>query len=113
MNEVRHTPPPIALSTMYDHSLLEDSKLRQIFTTASDYPRPTSSAIIRENPTMLPIDARRPFPFFCASGMMSSITTQIIAPAANASAYGIIDSISVTAAAPITADNGSTCKQYE
>ena len=40
--------------------------------------------------------------------MTSSTTTKIIAPAANASAYGRSGCASVTAAAPATAATGST-----
>ena len=44
----------------------------------------------------------------CASGIMSSITTYIMAPAANANAYGRIGSANDTARAPSTPAIGST-----
>ena len=59
-------------------------------------------------PTISPIVAISLFPFVCDSGISSSTTTKIIAPAANASAYGKIALIDMTAAAPMTAAIGST-----
>ena len=53
---------------------------------ATYYPKATSNDIMTMNPTIDPIDAIFPLPLECASGIMSSITTQIIAPAANAKA---------------------------
>lgn len=50
------------------------------------YPNPTSRTIITVNPIMVPMVARSPFPPCCASGMTSSTTTKIIAPAAKARA---------------------------
>lgn len=44
----------------------------------------------------------------CASGIMSSITTKIMAPAANAKAYGKIGSAITTATAPNKPAIGST-----
>ena len=44
----------------------------------------------------------------CVSGITSSTTTKIIAPAANAKAYGKIGVKNVTATAPTTAAMGST-----
>ena len=54
----------------------------------SFYPRATSSIIIMVNPIMQPAVARCVLSWepLCASGMSSSTTTYIIAPAANASA---------------------------
>ena len=50
------------------------------------YPSATSSTIIIVNPIMTPIVAISPFLPLWASGINSSTTTKIIAPAANASA---------------------------
>merc|ERR1719319_1758503 len=57
---------------------------------------------------MAPQEAAFPFPWDCASGMISSSTTYTMAPAANAKAYGRIGAMKVTRAAPITPAIGST-----
>src|SRR5690606_30895967 len=72
------------------------------------HPSATSSTIIKVNPSMVPTVARSVWPPRCDSGISSSTTTYIIAPAAKASAYGRIGATSSTAATPITAATGST-----
>jgi len=46
------------------------------------YPNPTSSTIITIKPAIAPIVAKSVFPSLCDSGINSSTTTKIIAPAA-------------------------------
>ncbi len=67
-----------------------------------------SRIIITTNPIIAPMVARSEFPPLCDSGINSSITTYIIAPAAKLNAYGSIGFTNSTAPAPITALNGST-----
>jgi len=67
-----------------------------------------SRDIITRKPTMHDHDASFPLPHVCASGMISSITTYTIAPAANAKAYGNIGFIIPTNNAPRTPAIGST-----
>jgi hypothetical protein len=54
----------------------------------SPQPNATSSTIITAKPTIADIVARSVLPPRCDSGTTSSTTTNIIAPAANARAYG-------------------------
>ena len=59
-------------------------------------------------PKISPILAKSAFPPRWLSGTTSSTTIKIIAPAANARAYGKIGYTEITIAAPITAKIGST-----
>ncbi len=68
----------------------------------------TSNTIIVTNPTSRLIVARSVFPCLCDSGITSSPTTKIIAPAAKARAYGSNGCTINTTAAPRTAATGST-----
>ena len=52
------------------------------------YASATSSIIITTKPTIVPHVARCEYPVDCASGIRSSATTKIIAPAAKASSHG-------------------------
>jgi hypothetical protein len=56
----------------------------------STYPNAQSKIIITTNPAMRPKVASRSNPFRWLSGMISSLTTKIMAPPANASAHGKI-----------------------
>ena len=60
------------------------------------------------NPNIRLSVARSVLLLACESGINSSTTTNIIAPAANANAYGHIGVMTNTAAAPIVANIGST-----
>ena len=60
------------------------------------------------NPATNPIVAKSVFPPLWLSGITSSTTIKIIAPAAKDSAYGKIGNTLITIAAPITANIGST-----
>ena len=72
------------------------------------YPRATSRSIIAAKPIMPPKVARSVLPPRCDSGITSSMTTNIIAPAAKLNAYGSIGRATTTSAAPSTAAIGST-----
>lgn len=72
------------------------------------YPRATSSIIMIMKPTIKLNVARSVLLLAWESGISSSTTTNIIAPAANANAYGSMGVIINTAAAPIVANIGST-----
>ncbi len=72
------------------------------------YPNATSKHIIIINPAINPMVARSVFPPRWLSGITSSTTMNIIAPAAKASAYGSIGYTDITIAAPMTANIGST-----
>lgn len=72
------------------------------------YPKATSITIIMTKPIISPSVAISVLPLFCDSGISSSTTTKIIAPAAKARAYGMICSMTITRAAPKTAPIGST-----
>jgi len=74
----------------------------------SGYPRPTSSAIIARNPARKPHNAYLSKPCCSDSGITSSMTTNIIAPAANASANARTEWAKKIIAAPIQAASGST-----
>ncbi len=71
------------------------------------YPNATSKTIMMVNPIIKQMVAKSTFPARCDSGMSSSTTTKIIAPAAKLSAYGSIVAEWVTAAAPMAAAIGS------
>ena len=74
----------------------------------SRHPKPTSRVIITINPAINPRVATSVYLSSWVSGITSSTTTKIIAPAAKASAYGRIGVKNVTATAPIIAAIGST-----
>jgi len=73
-----------------------------------DYHNTTSKLIITRNHIINPSVARSVWPFRWLSGITSSTTTNIIAPAAKAKAYGRSGVNIVTNTAPITAATGST-----
>lgn len=58
------------------------------FWRSRHQPRPTSRIIITTNPSMAAVVAKSVLPLRCASGIVSSITTKIMAPAAKPRAYG-------------------------
>ena len=72
------------------------------------YPKAMSRIIIMTKPTMRPRVATSVLPFVCESGINSSTTTKIIAPAAKERAYGRMAVIDKTATAPSRAPTGST-----
>ena len=59
-------------------------------------------------PMKNPVVAEPSNPFTCDSGITSSTTTKIMAPAAKASAKGRMGRANTTTAAPMTAATGST-----
>jgi hypothetical protein len=67
-----------------------------------------SSTIITMNPAMMPKVASLSKPFLWLSGMISSLTTKIIAPAAKARAHGKIELNMDTNATPNIPPTGST-----
>ncbi len=67
-----------------------------------------SSIIITTKPEVIPIVARSALPAVWDSGISSSTTTNIMAPAAILSAYGSMGSMKITAAVPIIPATGST-----
>ena len=72
------------------------------------YPRATSSIIMIKNPAMTPIvPAWECFPIF-ASGINSSTTTYIIAPAAKDKSQGIMGAIHTARSTAIKPKTGST-----
>ena len=71
-------------------------------------PRATSKNIIMANPIIAPIVEISSFPELWDSGMSSSITTNIIAPAAKERAKGRIGFAIITRPAPIIPSIGST-----
>ena len=74
-----------------------------------DYPSATSNSIITVKPTMVAIvTPSMHFGSLCDSGISSSTTTKIIAPAAKHKAYGRILRILITKTAPKTPAIGST-----
>ena len=74
----------------------------------SRHPKATSRVIITINPAINPRVATSVYLSSWVSGITSSTTIKIIAPAAKAKAYGKIGYTNITKAAPITANIGST-----
>ena len=72
------------------------------------YPNATSNIIIIVNPPINPNVAKSVLFPDCDSGINSSTTTNIIAPAAKANAYGNIGVARTTNNAPNIANTGST-----
>ena len=77
-------------------------------TLLGSYPSATSSNIITVKPTINHMAAKSLFPFSREPGITSSTVTKIIAPAANAKAYGNKGSIIETSHKPTRPEIGST-----
>ena len=100
-------PRPAAMkSKLWNHSFLIHAHMKN-----NNYPRTTSSVIIIENPT-----ANAIVPMFeCLpsdiSGISSSITTYIIAPAAKLKRYGIAGTMNFDKSMVKAAATGSTAPE--
>lgn len=87
--------------------LTEKISKDSVISAATIHPKAISRIIIITNPSIVPEVATSVLRASCDSGINSSTTTKIIAPAAKARAYGRIGLINKTAAAPSIPAMGS------